>query len=69
MSIFSERLVQLRKSRGVSQIAVAEKVGVSPRVYQGYEYGKNEPGLSRLVHIADYFDVSLDYLAGRTDTP
>lgn len=53
----------------MSQIAVAEKVGVSPRVYQGYEYGKNEPGLSRLVHIADYFDVSLDYLAGRTDTP
>jgi len=69
MSIFSERLIQLRKSQKLSQIAMAKEVGVSSRVYQSYEYGKSEPGMSRLVKIADVFDVSLDYLTGRTDTP
>jgi len=69
MSIFSERLIQLRKSKGLSQIAFAKEVGVSPRVYQSYEYGQSEPGMSKLVKIADVLDVSLDYLTGRTDTP
>ena len=69
MSIFSERLIQLRKDRGLSQIAFSKEIEVSPRVYQSYEYGKSEPGMSRLVRIADFLDVSLDYLTGRTDTP
>ncbi len=69
MSVFSERLLQLRKDRGVSQIAVAKEIGVSSRIYQEYEYGKTEPGMSNLVSIANVFNVSLDYLTGRTDTP
>lgn len=69
MSIFSERLIQLRKDNGLSQIALAKEIGVSSRVYQTYEYGKSEPGMSKLVRIADVFGVSLDYLTGRTDTP
>ncbi|WP_251318558.1 helix-turn-helix domain-containing protein [Flintibacter muris] len=69
MSVFSERLLQLRKDRGVSQIAVAKEIGVSSRIYQDYEYGKSEPKMSNLVSIADFFGVSLDYLTGRTDTP
>jgi len=69
MSIFSERLIQLRKNKGLSQIALAREVGVSSRVYQAYEYGSSEPGMGNLVKIANFFDVSLDYLTGRTDMP
>ena len=69
MSVFSERLVQLRKSREMSQIALAKEIGVSSRIYQEYEYGKSEPKMSNLISIADFFGVSMDYLSGRTDTP
>lgn len=69
MSAFSQRLTQLRKERGLSQVAFAKEVGVSSRAYQDYEYGKREPQLTTLVRMADFFDVSLDYLAGRTDEP
>ena len=67
MSIFSERLVQLRASKHLSQSVVAENVKVTTRAYQYYEYGEKEPKLSTLVRMADYFDVSLDYLTGRTE--
>lgn len=69
MSVFSERLHQLRKSKKVSQVALAKEIGVSSRVYQDYEYGKREAQMTTLIRIADFFDVSLDYLTGRTDTP
>ena len=69
MSIFSERLLQLRKSKGMSQTALAKEIGVSSRIYQEYEYGKSEPKMSNLVSIADFFGVSMDYLSGRTDKP
>ena len=69
MSIFSERLLQLRKSKGMSQTALAKEIGVSSRIYQEYEYGKSEPKMSNLVSIADFFGVSMDYLSGRTDMP
>lgn len=67
MSIFSERLIQLRKSKGISQIAFAKEIGISPRTYQDYEYGAREPQVSIFVRIADFYGVSLDYLAGRSD--
>ena len=67
MSVFSERLLQLRKSKGMSQTALAKEIGVSSRIYQEYEYGKSEPKMSNLVSIADFFGVSMDYLSGRTD--
>lgn len=67
MSVFSERLIQLRKSKGISQNAFAKKIGVSPRTYQDYEYGAREPQVSIFVRIADFYNVTLDYLAGRSD--
>ena len=69
MSVFSERVLQLRKEKGITQIALAKEIGVSSRVYQDYEYGKREAQMTTLIRIADFFDVSLDYLTGRTDTP
>ena len=69
MSVFSERLIDLRKTRGLSQAQAAKEIGAAPRAYQNYEYGTAEPRLSTLVRIADFYGISLDYLAGRTDTP
>ncbi len=69
MSVFSKRLIELRKSRGVSQPAAAKGIKISPRAYQKYEYEESEPTLSVAARIADFYGVSLDYLAGRADTP
>jgi len=69
MSVFSERLTQLRRSKGISQGDFAKEIGVSHRTYQDYEYGKREPQVAIFVRIADFGGVTLDYLAGRTDTP
>lgn len=67
MSIFSQRLMALRKERGLSQSAAAEGIKAAPRAYQNYEYGTAEPRLSTLIRIADFYGVSLDYLAGRSE--
>lgn len=69
MSVFSERLIELRDDRNLSQKEVAAEFGVVVRAYQRYEYGEREPQLSVLVRMADFYGVSIDYLAGRTDTP
>ena len=66
---FSERLVKLRKSRNLTQKQVYEAIGMSGIGYQRYEYGQREPAYSKLIALADYFDVSLDYLVGRSDDP
>lgn len=67
MSVFSERLQELKMKRNIMQKDVAEAIGVPLRTYQRYEYGEREPQLSTLVRMADFYGVSLDYLAGRTD--
>ena len=69
MSVFSQRLIELREGRRLSQQQVADQVGVVVRAYQRYEYGQREPQMSVLVRIADLYDISLDYLTGRTDCP
>ncbi|MBQ8851552.1 MAG: helix-turn-helix transcriptional regulator [Oscillibacter sp.] len=69
MATFSERLQELKVSRGVMQKDVAAAIDVPLRTYQRYEYGEREPQLSTLVKMADFYGVTLDYLAGRSDTP
>ena len=65
----SEALRRFRKSVKITQKQAAEVAGVAERVYQAYEYGKVIPAATVLIAIADYFDVSLDYLCGRSDDP
>ena len=65
----SEALRRFRKSVKITQKQAAEVAGVAERVYQSYEYGKVIPDATVLIAIADYFDVSLDYLCGRSDDP
>lgn len=66
---FSERLLELRKTRNLTQRQVYEGVGMSMLGYQRYEYGEREPSYQKLIALADYFDVSLDFLTGRNDNP
>lgn len=66
---FSERLKELRSSRNLTQKQVYEAIGMSAIGYQRYEYGEREPAFKQLIALADYFDVSLDYLVGRSDDP
>ncbi|MCI8869340.1 MAG: rRNA maturation RNase YbeY [Lawsonibacter sp.] len=64
--IFNERLKELRKEKGLTQMEAARALGVNYRHYQRLEADGNTPNFSNLVQIADLFDVSMDYLAGRT---
>ena len=66
---FQSRLRALRAERGMNQTALAQAIGVTLKQIQRYELGHNEPTLSVLVSLADAFDVSLDYLVGRSDVP
>ena len=67
MDTFGNRLSELRKQKNLKQKDVAGHFGMPVRTYQNYEGGQREPNFSTLVALADYFDVSLDYLLGRTD--
>ena len=67
MTIFSERLKLLRQENRYKQREMAEIFGVKLRGYQQYEYGEGYPEVPGLIFLAEYFDVSLDYLIGRTD--
>lgn len=62
-----ERLRELRKEQGETQVETAKAVEITDRQYQRFEAGENYPGFENLCALADHFGVSLDYLAGRTD--
>ena len=64
---FPERLKELRISRNLTQKQVYEGISMSMLGYQRYEYGTREPSFQKLIALADYFNVSLDYLVGRSD--
>lgn len=65
----NEALKRCRKFRKATQKQAAVAAGVTESMYQFYEYGRNEPTASVLLRLADFFDVSLDYLVGRSDDP
>ena len=66
--MFSEKIRQLRKDRHLTQAEVAKEVGLSARGYQDLELGA-KPRYDALLHIADFYGVSEDWLMGRTDNP
>lgn len=66
---FSDRLISIRRQRGVTQRQLAESIGVSEIAVQNYENQRRKPAFDVLIALADYFDVSLDYLVGRSDDP
>ncbi|WP_099157305.1 helix-turn-helix domain-containing protein [Virgibacillus ndiopensis] len=66
--MLNERLKELRKKKGISQYEAAKELGFSRGQLANYEQGSREPDYSTLEKIADFFDVSVDYLLGRSDT-
>ena len=66
---FYQRLKELRKTRGITQALLASEIGITLKQIQRYELNQSEPTLSNIISLADYFDVSLDYLCGRSDDP
>ena len=69
MSFFYERLRGLRIDNKIMAKTMAELLKITPRNYQRYERGEIDPPTSKLVTLADYFNVSTDYLLGRSDNP
>ena len=67
MAKFGERLKYLRNLRGLSQMELAKQLKISKSSVNMYERCEREPGLETLEAIADYFNVDLDYLLGKTD--
>ena len=63
------QLKVLRDGVGLSQAKIAELIGTSQVSINRYESGRGSPPLKTLLWYADYFDVSLDYIFGRTDQP
>ena len=69
MEIVGARLKSLRKGAGLSQMSIGKLNGYNQSNLARYETGKASPPLKLLLWYADYFDVSMDYLFGRTDQP
>lgn len=67
MKIFRERLFEQRKLNNVTQRQMAEYLKITQPSYIRYENGTAEPSLENLVKIADFFDISTDYLLGREE--
>ena len=69
MEIISKRLKELRESVGLSQNKLAQISGMKQSSINRYENGSATPSPENMVKLADYYDVSLDYIYGRTDNP
>ena len=66
--MLEKRLRECRDIKNVTQRQVADYLGITVPAYTRYEMGQREPNISTLNRLADYFGVSLDYLAGRSDS-
>ena len=67
MKVFAERLMEMRKERGLSQATVARDLGVSLGIVCYWETNKSDPTASNIAKVARYFNVSSDYLLGLAD--
>ena len=63
------RLKELRRAKGISQLKLALDLNTHQNTISRYETGEREPGINELIMIANYFNVSVDYLIERTDDP
>lgn len=63
------RLKEIRKSKKISQLKLAMDLNMNQNTISRYETGEREPGINELIKIADYFNISIDYLLERTNNP
>lgn len=67
MATLSDRLKELRSEKRLTQLEVAQEIGVSHAAYQKYEYAEISPRKDKIHKLADFFKVSVEYLRGETD--
>ncbi len=65
----SDRLRSLREKKGISQTEAAKRLGMARTTYSNYEAGNREPDNESLKKLAEFYEVSADYLLGRTNDP
>lgn len=63
------RLKEIRQAKGISQVKMAMDLNTNQNTISRYETGEREPGINELIRIADYFNISVDYLLERTNNP
>lgn len=66
MEKYNRNLKSIRLEKGLKQKEIAEILGITVRQYQNFELGKSNPTLDKIVKLAEYYNVSVDYLIGRT---
>lgn len=66
---FSEALKRFREEKHLTQKQIADTIRIRERSYQRYEHGQVKPSIDMVRRIADAYNVSIDYLVGRTDNP
>ena len=64
INIFAEKLKELRIEKGIGQVELAKAINVSKGIISLWENGLREPKLSNLIELANFFEVSIDYLVG-----
>lgn len=65
--MFSERLKILRYEKGLTQEEIANEINTSRQTYANWEVGRAEPSIDMLLNLANYFEVSIDYICCNTD--
>ncbi|MEF7494737.1 helix-turn-helix transcriptional regulator [Lysinibacillus sphaericus] len=63
----SERLVSLRESKGLTQVDVSDKLGIKRARYNAWEQGLSQPNIEMLKSIAELYNISTDYLVGKSE--
>ena len=69
IKVSRNKLKALRKSRRLTQIAVQMKTGIEQSLISKFENGERVPPTETLIILADFYDVSIDYILGRTEKP
>lgn len=67
--MLGERLKKLRRSKKITQEAIASKLNIKRSTYAKYETGENQPDNETLIKLADFFNVKVDYILGLSDDP
>ena len=67
--VMQNRLKTLRKSRGYTQVSLQMQTGIEQALLSKYENGERIPPTETLIRLADFYNVSIDYILGRTDRP
>ena len=64
-NLFKDNLKSLRQEKGLGQVELAKNIGVSKGIISLWENGLREPNMSSLIALANFFNVTIDYIVGR----